>query len=77
MFTQLLKIRREYTEIYLLEVPSFFFGQLFPHLDAVANHLLKILVAAPAYSGQECSDQPPDRIEVKRDTERGPSRTGV
>lgn len=54
LFTQLLKIRHEYTEIYVLEISSFFFGQLFPHcytnLDAVANHLLRIFVTAPACS---------------------------
>lgn len=50
LFTQLLKIRREYTEIYLLEI--LFFGQCFPHHnhnpDVVAGRLLRSLSGSPA-----------------------------
>lgn len=79
LFTQLLKIRREYTEIYLLGIPSLFFGQRFPHcytnLDAVANHYFRIFVAAPAYSlawsvQANLSPGGSDRIEVKREIQR-------
>lgn len=54
LFTQLLKIRCEYTKIYLLKIPSPFFGQNFLHcyakLDPMANHYFRIFVAAPACS---------------------------
>uniref|UniRef100_A0A5F5PWQ6 RNA helicase n=4 Tax=Laurasiatheria TaxID=314145 RepID=A0A5F5PWQ6_HORSE len=76
LFTRLLKIRCEYTEIYLLEIPSFFFflGQCFPHhytnLDNVAKSLAQdplcqpLPVLWPGVFGPASSPCGSDRIEM-------------